>query len=69
MLVRHDEVVVGVRFRRSTGGPGDGALHGAARLVEVPGLGRQVVHAPSVRGTCILAGGHGVLGNASRVTV
>ena len=58
MLVSHDQVVVGVRFRRSAGGTRDGTLHGTPCLVEIPGLGCQVVHAPSVRGSCFLAVGN-----------
>jgi hypothetical protein len=49
LLVSHDEVVVRVGFRRCTGGTGDGTLNWTVSLIQVPGLGCQVVHAAPVR--------------------
>ena len=54
MLVGHDKVIVRIRFRWSASRSRDGTFNRTASLIEVTRLRGEVVHAPSIRGSCLL---------------
>lgn len=54
VLVGHDKVIVRVRFRWSASRSRDGTFNRTASLIEVARLRGEVVHAPSIWGSCLL---------------